>query len=81
MGKSEIESWIASTSTSDDFDTFPKPTSPEWRRDQVFTDWPRALQIALKRLLSSSTKLRTQFLREELLILAKHGGELKLSRR
>ncbi len=75
MAKSEIESWIASTSSvSDDSDGKPSAL-PVWRRELILSDWSTALQIAQKRLLSSSTKLRTRFLLEELLSIAKYGGE------
>ncbi|KAI0757516.1 ARM repeat-containing protein [Daedaleopsis nitida] len=76
MGRSEIESWIASTSTSTDDDE--KSTIPGWRRENIFNDWPGAMQTAQSRLFTSSTKARIQFLQEELLVLAKH-GDLSLS--
>ena len=74
MGKSEIESWIASTSYADDSEVNGAPGLPEWRRESILSDWPSALQAAQKRLLTSSTKVRQQFLKEELLFIAKHGG-------
>ncbi|PCH35750.1 ARM repeat-containing protein [Wolfiporia cocos MD-104 SS10] len=75
MGKSEIESWIASTSTvSDEFDE----SQSDWHREDVLLDWPKAWQVARTQLLSSSTKKRVQFLREELLFVAKH-ADLSLS--
>ncbi|TCD64479.1 translational activator of GCN4 [Steccherinum ochraceum] len=73
MGKPEIESWIASTSSAlTDPDGAEKSAIPEWRRDDVLSDWPRAVEVAQKRLLTSSTKNRRQFLREELHFIAKH---------
>ncbi|KAH8103551.1 armadillo-type protein [Cristinia sonorae] len=73
MGKAEIESWVASTSSAtSDLDGSEKSAIPEWRRDDVLSDWPRAVELAQKRLLTSSTKHRNQFLREELLFVAKH---------
>ncbi|CCM02945.1 uncharacterized protein FIBRA_05060 [Fibroporia radiculosa] len=81
MGKSEIQSWIASTSTAADDDTEYGESSPsrlEWRRSDVLADWSRALEVARSRLLTSSTKKRLEFLSEELLVLAKH-ADLKLS--
>lgn len=74
MGTSEIESWIASTSFTDDNDAH-AGVYPEWRRELVLKDWPAALQAAQKRLLTSSTKMRQQFLRDELLYIAKFAGE------
>lgn len=74
MAKSEIESWIASTSTSDDGEPSAGGTT-EWRRESILNDWPTALLAAQKRLLTSSTKIRQQFLREELLFVAKHAGK------
>ncbi|KAI0343486.1 ARM repeat-containing protein [Trametopsis cervina] len=77
MGQSEIQSWIASTSYSDDNDSSSSGL-PEWRRESILSDWPSALQVARKRLLTSSTKIRQQFLKEELLFIARH-GDLTLS--
>ncbi|KAI0710312.1 ARM repeat-containing protein [Cerioporus squamosus] len=78
MGRSEIESWIASTaSVSGDDDDSTTPGS-EWRRENIMKDWPGAMRAAQTRLFTSSTKARVQFLREELLVLAKH-GDLSLS--
>lgn len=79
MGKTEIENWIASTANgSDEYDDPTRPGLPEWHRETVLTDWTQALQVAQKRLLTSSTKSRIQFLKEEILFLAKHAGEYVL---
>ncbi|OCH93463.1 ARM repeat-containing protein [Obba rivulosa] len=51
----------------------------EWRRGEILSDWPRGLEVARRHLLTNSTKTRIQFLREELLGLAKH-ADLSLSR-
>lgn len=78
MGKSDIQSWLASTSTAagdEDHTNGDASNGGQWKREYVVTDWSKALEVARSRLLTSSTKLRTQFLREELLVLAKHGGE------
>lgn len=81
MGKAEIESWISSSASSDPAVDSSGPGSSsgssEWCREYVLTDWSRAQQIASTRLLSSSTKARIQFLVNELLVFAKHGGESK----
>ena len=78
MGKTEIESWVASASSAlSDLDGAEKSAIPEWRRDDVLSDWPRAVELAQKQLLTSSTKRRVQFLREELLFIAKHVGKSK----
>lgn len=74
MGKSEIASWVASTSYADDGESGGTSGLPEWRRESIISDWPAALQGAQKRLLTSSTKVRKQFLKEELFFIAKHGG-------
>ncbi|EIN06629.1 ARM repeat-containing protein [Punctularia strigosozonata HHB-11173 SS5] len=42
-----------------------------WSRERVLGDWPRAMQYGLVTLRASSTKARLQFLREDLLPLAK----------
>jgi len=77
MGDSEIQSWISSARASDEnadsCDVF------AWRTESIFRDWPLAMTYAQKRLLTSKTKPRIQFLREELLSLAKHGGKSTLS--
>ncbi|CAL1711997.1 unnamed protein product [Somion occarium] len=79
MGRAEIESWIASTSSvSEEYDDSAKSGPLEWRRELVLTDWDQALQLAQNRLLASSTKARIQFLKEELLFLARH-ADLSLS--
>ncbi|KIJ11894.1 hypothetical protein PAXINDRAFT_157123 [Paxillus involutus ATCC 200175] len=48
-----------------------------WRRDHVFHDWQNAIRIVQTRLLSSSTKIRLQFLQDDLLWLVNE--ELTLS--
>ena len=74
MGRSEIESWIASTTREYGDDEDAPTNGPEWRRENILKDWPGAMPAAQTRLYTSSTKARTQFLREELLVLANHGG-------
>ncbi|KIK38679.1 hypothetical protein CY34DRAFT_809070, partial [Suillus luteus UH-Slu-Lm8-n1] len=54
----------------DDEDT----SGQSWTRDLVQEDWQKAMQIAQGRLLTSSTRIRLQFLQEELLWLATNGG-------
>lgn len=79
MGKSDIQSWLASTSNDagdEEHANGHASNSGQWKREYVLTDWSKALEAARSRLLTSSTKLRTQFLREELLVMAKHGGEV-----
>lgn len=46
-----------------------------WQRDNVLNDWARAIEYAHGRLITSKTKVRIEFLREEVMSLAKHGGE------
>ncbi|GJE94641.1 ARM repeat-containing protein [Phanerochaete sordida] len=75
MGKSDIESWIASTSTSSPAEDSENPSGNTllgWRRNLVVTDWQTALSAARRLLLLSSTKIRTQFLQEELLYIARN---------
>ncbi|KAJ8595557.1 ARM repeat-containing protein [Rhizopogon salebrosus TDB-379] len=45
-----------------------------WTRDLVREDWQKAMQVAQGKLLTSSTRIRLQFLQEELLWLATNGG-------
>ncbi|EKM53603.1 uncharacterized protein PHACADRAFT_125439 [Phanerochaete carnosa HHB-10118-sp] len=75
MGKSDIESWIASTSTSSptaDGENLNGHRLSGWRRDLVVNDWQAALLAARRLLLTSSTKTRTWFLQEELLYIARN---------
>ncbi|KAL0955554.1 hypothetical protein HGRIS_001793 [Hohenbuehelia grisea] len=74
MSKSEIQSWISSTSTAPTDDT----PDDSWQRDRVLQDWSKAIEIAHARLMNSRTKHRVQFLQDELLSLAKH-ADLNLS--
>ena len=78
MGKSDIQSWLASTSNTTGYEDSTNGDANiggQWRRDYILTDWSKALEVARSRLLTSSTRVRTQFLKEELLVLAKHGGK------
>jgi hypothetical protein len=72
MSKSEIQSWISSASTSGDAESTSDRLS--WQRDRVLVDWERSLEYAQNELLGEKTKARVQFLQDELLSLAKHGG-------
>ncbi len=74
MGVSEIESWIAATNTTEEDDDEGTTACTAWRRENIMKDWPGAMLAAQTRLFTSSTKARRQFLREELLVLANHGG-------
>ncbi|KAH9925947.1 ARM repeat-containing protein [Epithele typhae] len=78
MGRSEIETWMASTSTGSDDEGDSSTSGPTWRRENILKDWPTAMQVAQTKLFVSSTKARIQFLNEELLVLAKY-GDLSLS--
>ena len=73
MSKSEIQSWLNSTASP----SSPGEESDEglgWKRDRVLCDWEKSLEYAQDKLLRGKTKLRVEFLREELLSLAKHAG-------
>lgn len=77
MGKSDIESWLASTSTSSPAEDSENPNGnglSGWRRDLIVNDWQAALSAARRLLLTSSTKIRTRFLHEELLYIARNCG-------
>jgi len=75
MSNSEIQSWIASSDTSNEATNGDTGDGLSWQRDNVLSDWPRSMQYAHGRLLTSKTRVRIQFLQEELLSLASHGGE------
>lgn len=75
MSSSEIQSWIASSNTSDDITNGDSQHETSWQRDSVLKDWTKAMDFAQRKLLTSKTKVRLQFLQDELLSLARHGGE------
>jgi hypothetical protein len=77
MSKSEVQSWISS-SASGDIENDDSEDGLSWQRENVFNDWPRSMKFAQGRLLTSKTRIRVQFLQEELLSLATHGGMLLL---
>lgn len=70
MSQTDIQSWLSSAATVDE-NGF---AGPSWQRDRVLQEWSQALEFAQNKLLESKTSSRVQFLREELLSLAKHGG-------
>lgn len=81
MGTPEIENWVVSSAAgpynSDaDVDDDGEVKRSEFSLDRVRKDWSNFLDHAQKRLLSSRTKERTAFLKEELLPLTKSAGEL-----
>jgi len=70
MGKAEIQSWISASSS--------EPEAVKmfaWNKDHVLEDWQMAIMYAQDTLLTSRTKRRIQFLREELLPIASIAGE------
>jgi len=78
MSKSEIQSWITSSNPSNDAANGDSGDGLSWQRDNVFSDWPRSMQYAQEKLLTSKTRIRIRFLQEELLSLARHGGEFAM---
>ncbi|EIW80197.1 ARM repeat-containing protein [Coniophora puteana RWD-64-598 SS2] len=73
--KPDIGAWLANAApTSPIDDDMDDDRSKSWDRDALFDDWPRSLQFAHNNLLTSSTKLRVEFLNGELLPLAKAGN-------
>ena len=70
MSASEIQSWISSSTNEGE----ENGDQQVWQRDQVLNDWPRSLEYAQTLLLNAKTKSRIQFLQDEILSLAKHGG-------
>lgn len=74
MSKSNIQSWITSTSARVDEDPSVQQENV-WQRDRVPTDWPAAMEYAQKVLLNGKTKARIEFLRSDILMLARHAGE------
>lgn len=74
MSKSEIQSWLssASTGTNENGDR----DEQVWQRDRVLNDWPQSMEYAQKVLLTQKTKARIEFLQNEILSLAKHGGSI-----
>ncbi|KAF9232420.1 hypothetical protein BU15DRAFT_67476 [Melanogaster broomeanus] len=76
LSNSDIQSWLASSIPHADLDEQALPEEQPWRRDHVFQHWQNSMQIARTRLLSSSTKVRFQFLRQDLLWLANEAVSL-----
>lgn len=74
MSKLEIQSWISTASTGDTSNG--NGDQQPWQRDRVLADWPRSLEYAQNVLLNGKTKARTEFLRDEILSLAQHGGSI-----
>jgi len=74
MSKSEIQSWISTASTGDTSNG--NEDQQLWQRDRVLADWPRSLEYAQNVLCKEKTKVRTEFLHDEILSLAKHGGSV-----
>lgn len=74
MGKKDISSWASATEPLDNGDD---GESRIWQKGQAFTpeEWSRAAELARGKLLTSRTGVRIQFLKEELLPLAKNGGK------
>ncbi|KAJ8518630.1 hypothetical protein ONZ45_g4322 [Pleurotus djamor] len=77
MSRSAIESWTASTESVQEYDDL-DDVHESWQRDRVLKEWTWAMQVAHQRLATSKTRPRIRFLKEELLILAKH-ADLNLS--
>lgn len=75
MSKSEIQSWVSSAGGGDDGDQ----DEQVWQRDRVLNNWPRSIEYAQKVLLGQKTRRRVEFLKNEILSLAKHAGELGIS--
>ncbi|KAF9266994.1 ARM repeat-containing protein [Marasmius fiardii PR-910] len=72
MSKSAIESWLSSAGAGA---VDSEPTSGYvWQRDNLLQDWEKAVDFARSVLLESRTSVRIRFLKEELFLLAKHGG-------
>lgn len=72
MSKLEIQSWVSTASTGDSSNG--NGDQQIWQRDRVLADWPRSLEYAQNVLLNGKTKARTEFLHDEILSLAQHGG-------
>ena len=70
MSASEIQTWISSSTNEGEENV----DQQVWQRDGVLNDWPRSLEYAQSFLLNGKTKSRIQFLQDEILSLAKHGG-------
>ena len=70
MSSFEIQSWISSSTNEGE----ENGDQRVWQRDKVLNDWPRSLEYARNFLLNGKTKSRIQFLQDEILSLAKHGG-------
>jgi len=71
MGKKDIESWAAQTTTmEEDYEESSQMLS--WQ--QALSSWPEFIAHARKTLLSSKTKSRILFIEDELIPLVKSTG-------
>jgi len=77
-GKPDIASWISSSADSQMLDDITDGNGADfvWRRDFATSEWAEVLGYASRQLLSSRTSVRIPFLREDLLALAKHEGNV-----
>jgi hypothetical protein len=73
MPTSEITNWVESASAIVD-ENDDKPTDP-WRKEHILNHWADALEYAQKKILTSSTKIRQEFLQKQLLPLVKQQGK------
>jgi len=71
MSESDIQSWISSSVVRIDEDVQQENV---WQRDRVPTNWPVAMEYAQMVLLNGKAKARIEFLRNDILGLAKHAG-------
>jgi hypothetical protein len=72
--RTDIESWIQSSTHMLDDMSEDNQSSFVWRRDVATGEWTEAIRYASSRLLTSRTSVRIPFLREELLPLVKIQG-------
>ncbi|EPQ55338.1 ARM repeat-containing protein [Gloeophyllum trabeum ATCC 11539] len=71
MGRVDVEAWAAEASTGDDTDQEGSSSGPFWSSEKSASEWPKALEYARSKLLSASTRVRSTFLKQDLLSVIK----------
>lgn len=78
MSRNEIQSWVlAANKTSDDFDDDESESisTPTPITTDAAQEWQAFLSLARHRITQTSTRARTEFLKEKMLAVVQHGGE------
>jgi hypothetical protein len=78
MSRNEIQSWVlAANKTGDDFDDDESDSisTPTPITTDAAQEWQEFLSLARRRVTQTSTRVRTEFLKEKMLAVVQHEGE------